>query len=162
MQNLTLKKALEMAVVTEKDGAAFYLFLADKYKEDDELHGILTQLSKDEKAHESQFTSILKNLPESAEPAKNSSHFYLIRATSQTEFLKLDFLKDGTSLTPEEALLHAFNFEKSTLLHYQSIKDVLTDSPQLDQIIAAEKEHVAALMKILITDAKFRGLADKW
>jgi rubrerythrin len=162
MQDFTLKKALELAVTTEKDGAAFYLFLAAKYEDDTELKDIFVQLSKDEKAHEEQFTSILESLPDTAEPEKNSGQMYLLRATSSIEFLKLDLVKEGNTLTPQDTLVHALNFEKSTLLHYQSLKDIMTDSPQLDQIIAAEKEHISTLMKVIITNAKFRGLEDKW
>jgi hypothetical protein len=29
-------------------------------------------------------------------------------------------------------------------------------------MIDAEKDHVTALMKVIVSDAKFRGLADPW
>ena len=66
------------------------------------------------------------------------------------------------SRTPQDTLENAFSLEKATLLFYEALLDTLGDDASLSAIIQAEKEHVVALMKVILTGAKFRGLGDKW
>ena len=42
------------------------------------------------------------------------------------------------------------------------MKEVLGESDTLDGVIKAEKAHLTKVMQYIITDSKFRGLADEW
>lgn len=64
------------------------------------------------------------------------------------------------SETLDEALLVVLGFEKATLSYYLAVKDILGEVADLDNIIQAEKGHIARLMKYILTDEKMKGLAD--
>jgi hypothetical protein len=42
------------------------------------------------------------------------------------------------------------------------MREVLGASDTLDDVIEAEKVHLTKVMQYILTDSKFRGLADKW
>lgn len=162
MSEFSVKKAVEIAVQTERDGAEFYATLAGTFSENQELVNIFTKLAKDEKAHEREFTAILDTVTDETNVSADSDQFFLLQATSISEIFKQDFIKNPGSLSPKDALVAALNFEKATLSHYFALADVLTKTPQLLGLIEAEKKHISTLMKVIITDAQFRGLADQW
>ena len=86
-----------------------------------------------------------------------------LRATAISEFFRSDSFKDTDAIKDKtEALGRAFAFEKATHQYYQAMRDVIGESSELDAIIEAEKNHVVTLMKVILTDAKFRSLSDKW
>jgi rubrerythrin len=60
----------------------------------------------------------------------------------------------------EDALERALHLEKSTLAYYQAMREVLGADEVLDALIAVEKKHVVKVMQLMMTGAKFRGLAD--
>ena len=64
--------------------------------------------------------------------------------------------------TPADALRTALGLEKATLFFYQSLADVLDESEEVDHLIETEKRHISSLMKVLISDARFRSLDDTW
>jgi rubrerythrin len=161
METFSVKSAIELAVKTEKEGAQFYANLARQFSDNDDLVRIFTQLSKDEEDHERQFSQILQKLPDEESIKEESEPMYLLQATGASEFFKPDILKTGAELDAKDALLKALNFEKSSLLHYIALNDVIKNS-SVKALIEAEKKHVKNLMKIIITDSKFRGLADTW
>ena len=72
-------------------------------------------------------------------------------------FNNLDDIKDV-----QDALVNALDFEKASKVYYEAMAELIGDSPQLLEIINAEKEHINALMRVILTNAKFRGLADMW
>jgi hypothetical protein len=47
--------------------------------------------------------------------------------------------------TVDQALAHALEFEKATLVYYQALRDVLDQQEPLAEIIAAEKQHVVTI-----------------
>jgi len=59
-------------------------------------------------------------------------------------------------------LIKAVRLEKATLLFYHALRDNIGKQTSLDEIIAAEKTHLTTLMKVILTDARFRGLGDTW
>ena len=87
----------------------------------------------------------------------------LLRASAASKILSPGALAEaGDAKTPADALLGALELEKATLFFYQSLKDVLDDNEEVDHLIETEKRHVSALMKVLVNDARFRGLDDTW
>ncbi len=161
MENLTLRKAIEIAVATEELGAKRYQELAKKWAGEAEVASLFQRLAEDEASHEAQFRALLKQVPEGKKDLGDDENGLLLRAAATAQFLDKKALEEAVE-TPVDALAKALAFERSTLFYYQSIKEVLGESPQLEEMIQAEKAHVTALMKVILSDAKFRGLADPW
>jgi rubrerythrin len=161
MENLTLRKAIELAVATEELGARHYQELAKKFAGQGEVASVFEHLAEDEVSHEAQFRALLKEVPEDKQVAGDDESGLLLRAAATSQFFDKKALEENIE-TPADALAKALAFERSTLFYYQSIRDVLGESPQLDEMIQAEKSHVTTLMKVILSDAEFRGLADPW
>jgi rubrerythrin len=161
MENLTLRKAIEIAVTTEELGAKHYQELAKKFAGEAEVAGLFQKLSEDEVSHEAQFKALLNEVPEANQDLVDDEKGLLLRAAATAQFFDKKALEEAVE-TPADALAKALAFERSTLFYFQSIKEVLGESPQLDEMIQAEKAHVTTLMKVILSDAKFRGLADPW
>ncbi len=162
-EELTLRKAIQLAITTEQMGADFYKRMERNFGDQQILKEIFGQLMKDEIAHEAQFKAILKNTPEDEIEKQQYELYQFLRATAISEYFRADYFTKMKEITKaDEALGKALAFEKATLLFYQAVKDILGDNDSLDAIIKAERSHVLALMKVIISDAKFRGLGDKW
>ncbi|MCP4583370.1 MAG: hypothetical protein GY839_17315 [candidate division Zixibacteria bacterium] len=162
-ESLTLRKAIQLAITTEQLGTDFYMRMERKFSNQDNLKEFFGQMVKDEIAHEAQFKVILKNAPEEEDEQERYELYQFLRATAISEFFKEDHIRKMGDITDAgEALTKALAFEKSTLLFYQAIGDIIGSSDQLDAIIKAERGHVLALMKVIVSDAKFRGLGDNW
>jgi rubrerythrin len=162
-EDLTLKQSVELAITTEQVGREFYQKMAKKFGDSADVSAVFAQLAKDEEVHEEQFKKLLEHLPAEAEEAKNEELYQFLRATAISEFFQKDYFKNADSIgSTAEALGTALSLEKSTLQYYQAIRAVLGENKQLDAIINAEKNHVLALVRIIPTDAKFRGLGDKF
>lgn len=162
-QDLTLRECIQLAVTTEEIGRKFYERLARKFADDKDVAGVFSQLAEDEKAHEKQFKLLLEKVPkEELQPERYELHQFL-RATAISEFFRKDYFARADEIsTPADALGQALAFEKETLLYYQAIRDVLGENKQLDAIIKTERNHVMAISRILVTDARFRGLSDSF
>jgi rubrerythrin len=159
--NITLRKALELAVATEEAGEKYYREMAKKFAGSKEVAEVFNQLALDESGHEMQFKELLGQVPADKEPSEEGA--VLLRATSMSEFFAQGKLEDASEIkTPADALAKAMSFERTTLLYYLSLKDVLGESKQLDELIAAEKSHVTSLMRVILSDGKFRSVADPW
>jgi rubrerythrin len=158
MESFSVKKAIELAIKTEKTGVAFYTKAAGLFAGNETLAQIFNQLAKDEVVHEQQFTGILEEyVSQQNKELENVEETYLLQATSVSEFFKQDFLTVEGEPTAQDVLVQALNFEKSSLLHYIALNDIMKNN-SLEMIIEAEKQHTKALMKVLLTEAKFRGL----
>ena len=163
MEDLNLHKSLKLAVKTEQLGAQFYERMARKFSSDKEISDIFSQLSKDEKLHEAQFKKLIESAPSEEEGSSNYEVDQYVRAIAVSEFFRIEEFKKMEEIKGrEEALGAALAFEKSTLLFYQALKENLGESKQLDEIIKAEKSHITSLARVLVTDADFRGIRDKW
>lgn len=159
----TLREAVELAITTEQLGAHLYARMEKKFADDSKLSEIFAKLAADEKAHEAQFKSLLKQVPEDEPEDQRYELYAFLRATAISEFFSSDSFKDTDEIKDSaEALSRAFAFEKATHQYYQALRDVIGESPQIDDIIKAEKNHVVTLMKVILSDAKFRGVSDKW
>ena len=160
MENLTLRKAIEIAVATEELGAKHYQELAEKFAGRAEVASLFKKLAEDEVSHEAQFKALLNEVP-AKQNVGDDEQGLLLRAAATAQFFDKKALEEDVQ-TPSDALAKALAFERSTLFYYQSIKEVLGESPQLEEMIQAEKTHVTTLMKVILSDADFRGLADPW
>ncbi|MBD3168872.1 MAG: hypothetical protein GF307_05275 [candidate division Zixibacteria bacterium] len=165
MEEITLKNCMKFAVATEEAGAKFYNQLAENFSDNKEIHDLFTQLSKDEVVHQKQFSNLLDKVGEDVKVGKGESGYDFIKAmsvsdyfdTEQGPFKDVDKVKDR-----EEALSHAFELEKATLGFYNAVKAVLGDNDTLNSVIQAEQNHITTIMKVMVTEGKFRSLEDKW
>ncbi len=165
VEQLTLKKSIELAVATERNGAAFYKHLAEEFRGDKELHEMFSILASDEVTHEVEFRALLKKLPEEKKSADQEERYQYLTAASMSEFFtgeKGAFKNSEQIKTRDDALARAFALEKATLLYYHAVKDILGDHETLNAIIKAEKSHLVSVMKYMLTGAKMRGLSDTW
>lgn len=163
MAEITLQKCLKLAIVTEQLGARFYERMAHKFADNRDVGQVFAQLSKDEVSHESYFKTLLDKAPPEASMPGDFETQMVLRATAISEFFRQDAFKKFEDIdTPQDALTKALSLEKSTLFYYMTLKETLGEQPQLDELIKAERGHVAALMKVILTNAQFRGLADTW
>ena len=142
LEELTLRRAVEFAITTEQLGGKLYERLSKKFADDEELSKIFKQLSEDEETHEKQFQALLSRV---------ISLFFLSRVGICRDL--------GSIETREDALQRAFELEQASLGFYQTLREILGEEPVLDSIINVEKQHLLAVMKVLMTGEKFRGLA---
>ncbi|MFH2035168.1 MAG: ferritin family protein [Candidatus Zixiibacteriota bacterium] len=161
-EDLNLTKSLKLAIKTEQMGNQFYVKMAAKFADNKDIAGIFAQLAKDEKVHEAQFTKILDSVPDEVGGSNYETDQY-VKAIAITEFFRVGKAPKPEDIGDEaDALGAALAFEKSTLLFYQSIKDIIGDGVEINKIIAAEKSHIISLSRIIVTDAKFRGIHDNF
>jgi len=160
---LSLQQVLELAVATEARGAQYYQQLSEKFSSEQEVAAVFARLAQDELSHEAMFRKLLAGAPPEKSVAPEDDGYLPLRAAATSDFFKAETLTDVSRLqTAGDALTHALQFEKSTLFYYQAAKEALGAGVELDELIAAEHAHMTALMRTIISDAKFRGLADPW
>ncbi len=160
-QDFTLRESIQLAITTEQLGREYYTRMAGKFKDNEEVVGIFTQLAADEKTHEEQFKKILENVPREENTPERYELYQYMRATAISEFFQKDYFKKTEGFdSPTQALVTALGMEKATLQFYKAIREVLGENKQLDAIINMERNHVLALIRFIPTDAKFRGLGD--
>lgn len=164
LEEITITKAIGLAIATEDMGVKAYSKLAERFSEHEEMSAAFSLLAKDEMAHKAQFQTVLDQIPPEQEgvmtEGDNSGY---LRAMAMSEFFGGDEgligkLEKAESL--EQALIQVIGFEKATFGYYRAVKDVLGESEALDRIIRAEKSHIIRLMNYILTDEKFKGLAD--
>lgn len=164
IENVTVAKCLEFAIETERIGARLYDSLARRFSADRELRALLEGLGKDEAEHEQMFRGLRDRLLARAGDQEISfEQQNYLRAMSISEIFSgsKGLRKNVESLeTRDDALERALLFEKATLSYYQAVSDVLGAEETLDSLIAIEKSHVVKIMQLMLTGAKFRGLAD--
>lgn len=163
IEKLTLERALEFAIKTEQLGAAFYSKMAKDYAGESELAELFGLLARDEEVHENQFRSYREQLPSDAELSDADEEY--LRSIAVAEIFHgghaaLD--SASRAVSREDVLARAFEMEKSTLLYYKGMREVLGAHDVLDAIIEAEKRHLTQVARYMMTGAKMRGLVDEY
>ncbi len=166
IENVTVAKCLEFAIKTEEIGAALYQRLAKKFSSDRELSELFEGLGRDEVMHGEQFRALHNQTLQRFRDQKVS--------LEQENYVRAMSLSDVFSVTQrlsrdvegiksrEDALERALDLEKATLAYYQAVREIVGADPVLDSLISVEKSHVAKVMQLMVTGAKFRGLADNF
>ena len=160
IEDLTLGKAVDFAVETEKLGQHLYSRLARRFKDDPELGGLFATLAADEEHHANHFAGLRERVAK--EPLSFDQQQYL-RAVSVSEiFAESSLGKNPDKIeTREDALEQAFKLEGTTLSYYQALKEIVQDD-LIDEMIAEEKKHLLKVMSYMTTGAKVRGLGDSF
>ncbi len=159
MNRYSIDEIMEMAVQTEKLGYQFYTGMAEKFKSDQGLVKLFTNLASKEKVHEEIFSG-LKDLvaKKGVEPVEWEEVTNYMRAFVESEFFLgntkslagLDYIK-----TVNDAVRFALGFEKETLLYFWELRSIVKEKAVVDQVIDEEKSHIVWL------DNFRRGLAGK-
>jgi rubrerythrin len=143
-------------------GARFYKDLAKKFSQEKELAGIFNQLGDDELSHAAQFRTLANQTPGDDVISDDEGGVQLRAAVASQFFDRKELQQVDQIRTKRDALVKALAFERSTLFYYQSLEDVVGKTPELEELVQAEKSHLTILMKVVMTDAEFRGLSDFW
>jgi rubrerythrin len=162
-KDLSFSQVIQLAVATEQLGARHYSELAQKFADKQDVADTFRQLAKDEEAHQATFRKLLDQVEGAKVLTPDDDGYYLMRAAASGEFFDKKKADDLSHIqTAEDALTHAVELERSTLLYYHTMRSVLGASPELDAIIAEERSHMTALMRVMIAQARFRGISDPW
>lgn len=165
LEELTPRKAIEFAMKTEELGQVFYKRLSRKFEGNEELVELFTLLAKDEAVHERQFRTLMEKTPPDDFVSNQDERLQYLRVMSMSQFFMgekglhktLDEIKEKS-----DALMWALELEKATLQYYNAMKEVMGDDETISAVIKAEREHLAKIMRYLVTDAKFRGITDNF
>jgi rubrerythrin len=146
MNKYSIDEIMEMAVQTEVLGHQFYTGMAEKFKKDNGLVKLFTDLASKEKQHEKTFKGLRDTVAKSgAEPVQWEEVSNYMRAFVESEF----FLGKGKSLpsldhikTVIDAVKFAIGFEKETLLYFLELRTIVREKEAIDEVINEEKAHI--------------------
>ncbi len=149
MENYSIDEVLEQAIQTETLGHELYLKLAGKFEKDEKLRQLFETLAAKENEHKKIFADLRDKVTENTAENWEEVSYYL-RAIVESEFFlgrykalpALDHLKNI-----QDAVTHAINFEKETVLYFLSLKDVVKEKDIIEQLINEEKSHIVWLSK---------------
>ena len=166
MDEVTAASCVEFAVKVEEMGAELYKNLSQKFCADRELAELFAGLGRDEVQHRELFRALhdraLSRPTERKIPVELAQH---VRSTSMSDVFSglrgLHHSADSIK-SRDDALERAFKFEKATLGFFQSMQEVFEGDQVLASLVAMEKSHVAKVMELMVTGAKFRGLGDRF
>lgn len=161
----TPRRAIDFAMTTEELGERFYHRMANRFPSKPEVAAVFRKLAADEDAHRKQFSELLEAVEKERDDLREFRRKEVLRAEVRQQFFSRSagpFEKADEIETPADALRHAFAFETAAVDYYESLQDVLGDHQVLRHIVEAEKDHVRALMKVILSDAEFRGTGDSW
>lgn len=164
-ETLTIAKCLEFAVRTEEVGAELYQILATKFASDPDLRELFEALGRDEVMHRDLFKALHARTGERFRDQKLTAEQQdYVRAMSIDDV----FSPKGLAWSPEsiktrnDALARALELEKATLGYYLAMREIVGPDETIDALINVEKRHVVKVVQYMMTDAKFRGLADNY
>lgn len=160
----TIQNAIDFAVAIEETGAKTYAALAKRFDDRKELQETFALLARDEESHKIQFQALRDKVP--IAPAAGSDRddaYRYLRAMAMSEFFDggkgpVKALEQAGSV--QDALLTVLGVEKATLGYYVALQEAMGGHEILAAVIRAEKQHVARLMKYILTDEKMKGLGD--
>ncbi|MEW6584295.1 MAG: ferritin family protein [Nitrospirota bacterium] len=147
MIQFSMREVVEQAVQTEKLGEEFYLSMADKFGDNDELKKLFNLLAAHEVKHGKHFAEMKSGLSDQ-EPEGWDEVVPYLKAIVDSEF----FLGKDKCLpsmehvgTVAEAVDFALCFERETLLYYYALRETIKDREILDGIIREERSHIVWL-----------------
>jgi len=146
----SVREIVDQAVRTEKLGYDFYLSMAERFKDKEELKDLFETLAKKEQIHEERFERIQESVGEEETEGWDEVSEYM-RAFVESEF----FLGSGKALLKmkeiqgvQDAIEFALAFEKETVLYFLGLKKAVKDKGIVDEIIEEEQSHIAWLNRL--------------
>ena len=166
IDNLSIENVLEFAIETERLGREMYQGLSHRFADEGELRDLFTRLADDEALHETQLRELRNQFSAGAAEDFSDEESEYLRSLSRKEIFygtddPLAAVEDGPQR--QDALKLAHDLEKSSLVYYDAMRDVLGDNEVLERIIAMEKQHLRQVMKyMMMPESKVRGVSDQW
>jgi rubrerythrin len=149
----TPREIITMAIGIEEAGFEFYTRSGGRF-DDPSVKDVFDFLAREELAHREIFRSLLQQEDLDVEiPEGRSAYLTTIGDTRVFGGSKidLDHILSGIN-RPQDAIKHAFNAEKDSLLFYGEMKELYPADRKtvslLDRIIAEEKKHVITLVDL--------------
>lgn len=143
----------DMAIETEKKGAAFYRVAASQAKTP-QVREFCTRMAEAEAEHEVTFTALLKPLANYAPPESYPGE-YLNYVNALLERDVMPGEEQGRRLALEaksevEAIDFALQFEKSTVLFLYEMKNFVPEQDRkiVDRLLDEERSHITALTQL--------------
>ena len=146
MNKYSIDEVMEMAVQTEKLGYQFYTSMSDKFKADNGLVKLFTELASKERQHEKSFAGLRDMVAKKGiEPVQWEEVSNYMRAFVESEFFMgrakalpaMDHIK-----TVDDAVKFAIGFEKETLLYFMELRAIVKEKEVVDEIINEERSHI--------------------
>ena len=148
MQKYSVGELIEMAVQTERLGYQFYTQMAERFRDNQALAGLLSTLAAKEQVHEQVFTKLKDTARDAVEGPEDVGNY--MRAIVEGKF----FMGSKKSLpdmqgirTEADVVAHALGFEKETLLYFFVMQDMVEETGPIREIISEELSHIAWLDK---------------
>lgn len=150
MEIFSIIEVVDQAVEIEEHGYKFYSEMAKKFRENKEFAKLFDTLAEKELVHEKKFSELRKKVKDNSIEGEEEVAPYLKAIVESAFFIgedkPLNAIKNAKTVS--EAIDHALDFEKETLLYYMGIKDVLKSKEIIDEIIDEEKNHIVWLNKL--------------
>jgi rubrerythrin len=166
IEKLDIGQVVDLAIETERVGHDMYRKLAEDASSAPELQKLFGKLADDERLHEAELRELKNELDERESRQLSDEDSAYLRGLAKDEIFTGE--KNAAAAAAdiaerEDALQLAYNVEKSTLIYYGALEDVVGQHPVLERIIAMEKQHLRQVMKYLLMPAsKMRGVSDQW
>jgi rubrerythrin len=146
---------------TEEVGAELYQRLAQKFSSDRELCELFEGLGRDERQHRDLFQALhdrtLSRYRDQKVPSDQQDYLKAMSLSDLFTAMNVEGIR-----TRDDALERALNLEKTTLGYYLAMREIVGPDEALDSLIAVEKKHIVKVMQLMVTGAKYRGLADNF
>jgi len=149
----TPREIINIAIGIEEAGYEFYTQSGGRF-DDPTVKDVFDFLAREELAHKEIFRSLLQQEDLDVKIPEGRAAYLRavrdIRAFGGNK-LDLDHILSGIKM-PQDAIKHAFNAEKESLLFYSEMKELYPADRKttslLDRIIAEEKKHVITLVNL--------------
>lgn len=149
METFSIIEVIDQAVEIEEYGYKFYSEMAERFRENKEFAKLFDTLAEKELVHEKKFSELKKKVKDIDIEGEGEVMPYLNAIVESAFFIgedkPLNAIKNAKTIA--EAVDHALDFEKETLLYYMGIKDTLKSKEIIDEIIGEEKSHIVWLNK---------------
>lgn len=149
MGKFSIREVIEQAVQTEKLGYEFYTMMSERFKSDEGLCKLFSDLASKEQRHERAFMELLEIIRDEEIVNMEETEEYL-RAIVESEFFigkvkslpSMQFIK-----TAEDAVDFAIGFEKETLLYFHGLKKTVKEKEVIEEIMNEERSHIMWLLR---------------
>jgi rubrerythrin len=149
-----IQEIIDIAVGIEDAGYEFYIHCIKKFN-DAAIRDVFDFLAREEQRHKKLFQSL--SAAGELKGYFTEEYFAYLKAIGggrifEKQAMNIDQIMAGI-LNPMDAIKHAFNAEKESILFYTELKQLYENDPAtmslLNNIIGEERKHIATLLDLL-------------